>query len=340
MFAGAVNSNAEIMAALEGTILLQIDCEKGEGVELAKKYDIRGFPTFMMVDAKGEITDRWIGYGGPTSWAANVAAGKADRRTMAVKKEAYAAEPTTVLAQALANDAATDGDYQAAVGFLRQARELDPDSAVDYTTEIVTFMAYGSRQNLFTFEEVEAEVKIVFSAADSNLENRLHASMMALAMARQNGTPAKAAPFLKAAMQASEGNNDPELAARIANLQVDHALLVEKDTAKALGMFLEHMPEGWQDDSGQLNRFAWWCFENTVNLEEAEELALRGAELSDSDGQKANILDTAAEIAYARGDQVRAVELIQQAVDLDPEKDYFQGQLVRFEGKKVDKAAE
>ena len=64
MFARAVNSDEDIKAALEGAILFQIDCEKGEGVELAKKYKVSGYPTFMMVDSTGEITDRWIGYAG------------------------------------------------------------------------------------------------------------------------------------------------------------------------------------------------------------------------------------------------------------------------------------
>ena len=56
-----------------------------------------------------------------------------------------------------------------------------------------------------------------------------------------------------------------------------------------------------------------------------------GARLTTDDGERANILDTAAEICNARGDCSKAVQLIKEAIELDPDKVYFQDQLVRFE---------
>ena len=91
------------------------------------------------------------------------------------------------------------------------------------------------------------------------------------------------------------------------------------------------MPEGWREDPGQLNNFAWWCFENNTNLDEAEELALHGVEIATSDGDRANILDTAAEICAARGNCDEAIARIKQAIELSPDRNYYKDQLARFE---------
>jgi len=36
----------------------KFDCEVGEGIEIAKKYGIRSFPTYLFIDAKGELVYR------------------------------------------------------------------------------------------------------------------------------------------------------------------------------------------------------------------------------------------------------------------------------------------
>jgi hypothetical protein len=85
------------------------------------------------------------------------------------------------------------------------------------------------------------------------------------------------------------------------------------------------------DDPDQLNSFAWWCFENKVNLEEAQELALKGVELAEPGKARAQILDTAAEICNALGNCGRAIELIQVAIGEDADNEYYAEQLARFE---------
>ena len=42
-------------------INLKIDMEKGEGPELHKKYDVRGYPTLLFLDSNGEVVHRLIG---------------------------------------------------------------------------------------------------------------------------------------------------------------------------------------------------------------------------------------------------------------------------------------
>lgn len=42
-------------------VAAKIDMEKGEGVELAKKYNVRNYPTYLFFDANGELVHRSLG---------------------------------------------------------------------------------------------------------------------------------------------------------------------------------------------------------------------------------------------------------------------------------------
>jgi len=41
---------------------VQVDMEKGEGIDLAKKYEVRAYPTLLFIDGNGEIVHRAVGY--------------------------------------------------------------------------------------------------------------------------------------------------------------------------------------------------------------------------------------------------------------------------------------
>ncbi|MGO4709461.1 thioredoxin family protein [Chryseobacterium sp. 2TAF14] len=42
----------------------KIDMEKGEGIDLAKKYNVKVFPTYLFINGDGEEVHRTIGYVG------------------------------------------------------------------------------------------------------------------------------------------------------------------------------------------------------------------------------------------------------------------------------------
>lgn len=331
MFTREVNENAEMIASLENAILFKVDCEKGEGPKIAEKYEIRGYPTYIAMNGKGEITDRWIGYEGAEKWSASVIAAKADRRTIVAKKAAFEAEPTLALAKALGSDANTGSQYKDAVKYYGQARKMDSENAAEYDEQILMAMLYGLEDDSFTMDEVIAKAEPAMASAETPVADKLELALMVKHFAGKKGQSEKAVPFIEAAWTASEGTAD-EKALKYRNyLAVDHALLVEKDKDKAYGLFTGRLPEGWDENTEQLNKVAWWCFENEYKLEEAQAMALKGVELAPDDVERANILDTAAEICNALGNCDQALEHIKMAIKLNPENEYFKDQLVKFE---------
>ena len=334
-----MNEDATIQAAIDDVILYQIDCEKGEGIELAKRFGIRGYPTFKMVDAEGNETDRWIGYDGPDAWAATVALGRKDARTLEAKQAAYDEQPTADLARSLSNAAATVYDFAGAVKYLKVTRELDPDHADDAIDNIFYYTYYGSQGDdpAFGLADLEEAARPAFDRPGQELVGKLAIAGMVTGAAKAAGQPEHAVPYLKEAMAASEGNTDEDVAKARGRVGVDYALLVEHDNDKAVTLKKATMPEGWQDDARRLNSYAWWCFENGVDLEEAQALSLKSVELASSDQEKAGYLDTAAELCNALGNCDEAIAKIKEAASLDPENAYYKDQLAKFEQAKADK---
>ena len=332
MFAREVDSSDIIKGALTDVIFLPVDCEKGEGPAIAAKFSVRGYPTFYAVNGQGEPVERWIGYEGAEGWARSVAAARADTRTLVAKKTAFETAPTAALALSLANDAATGYDFPVAVKYFKQARELDPARADEYTGNIFMYMYYGADDGAFTFDEIRAEADRMLAAADAEAGDQVDIASMIVQVARKQDRVADAIPYLTKGLEAGATLPEDSPAARtVRSLKVDHALLVEKDAPKAVALRKAMLPENWDQDPKRLNQFAWWCLQNDVNLEEAEVLVMRAVELSEADGDRANYLDTAAEICLKRGNCEEAIARIRKAIELAPDREYFKEQLAKFE---------
>jgi len=331
VFAREVNESAVIKDALQHVVLVEIDCEKGEGPELAKKYGVGGYPTYIAVNGDGEITDSIIGYPGAEGWASFAKSTTIDRRTIEAKTAAYAEKPTATLARSLGNRASTGYDFKGAVGYFHKARELDPDNAAEFTEQILTNMYYGSYGGAFTIDEVEAEVKPAFNAPDADTGDKLQLAEMMTQAAKSTGVPERAASYLKAALAAPVDPSDENHVRSRDRLAVDAALIIDKDEDKAVALVRASYDEGWDETPRGLNRFAWWCFENRVNMDEGLALALMGADLAEDDRSRARILDTVAEICNALGNCGKAVDYIKQAVELQPDSQSYKDQLARFE---------
>ena len=114
-------------------------------------------------------------------------------------------------------------------------------------------------------------------------------------------------------------------------MMVDFALSVKHDTATAIENKKAAMPENWQKDAGNLNEFAWWCFENKANLTEAEQLSRNSIELAKPGREKADCYDTLAEILFAKGNAREALEMSKKSVAEAPNNKYFPTQVERFE---------
>lgn len=69
---------------------VKIDMEKGEGVELAKRYEVKAFPTMFLLNADGEVVYKILGAHDPKSFLAKVKRGMALKNGYSAVKQKYA----------------------------------------------------------------------------------------------------------------------------------------------------------------------------------------------------------------------------------------------------------
>ncbi len=288
---------------------------------------MRGYPTFVLVDADGEEIDRIVGYGGPAHFVPGLARALADPVTVSRREARLASAPTAADAAALGRIMSGRGDAQAAVAHYRRAAELDP--AGDYASATFEAVAMGFRRGRMPEKELRAAADAVFAGTDRDPEQLLAVAFQMEAFARRGGRPDLRHPYLGEAVARTAGATG-EVAAQRRQLLVPHALHVEREPRRAVALMRESLPAGWRDDPAQLNRFAWWCFEQRLNLREAEALAERGARLAGAGPERAPILDTLAEIRAARGDARGALAAARAAAAAAPDNPDFARQVRRF----------
>lgn len=327
-FTAATETDADLQKALSDVILCKVDAEK-EGVDLAKAESIQGFPTFVLMNADGVTCDRWMGYE-KTYFLGQLSEGLADLNPMDVKRARFEKAPTADGALAFAEYHESRGEYADAVALVDRASALDGTRRLE--GKRFGYVAAGFlRQGHGTLDDVRGAADAVVATGQASTQDLLEVVYQMKQVGQKVSNPALVAPYVAPALAATAAGESPELSREHKSLQIDNALYVTGDKAEAVRLKRETLPAGWMDEAGALNGFAWWCFENGTNLEEAESLARRGVDLAPPGEERAAVLDTAAEICNARGNCDDAVELIRRAVAESPAREYYKKQLARFE---------
>jgi tetratricopeptide (TPR) repeat protein len=325
-----VNSDDDIQNALDAIVLYRVDAEKGEGKDLAKTYGIRAYPTFIMTSDNGQPIDLWLGYSKGV-FIKTLSQATMDLATIDEKKARFENQPDLHSALTLARYSSSNRQFKDAVAYYMQAQVLNTDSSSDYTYDIFDNTSEGFDKQVFSYDDMSKAGDAALAAKANDGEMRIDVARRMAYAASGSGRSDEVARYLQTGLDLVSNSDDPTLKEKRAELMVDYSLMVKHDTATATEYKKASMPENWMEDAGQLNAFAWWCFENKVNLDEAERLSRKSIELAKPGREKAMNLDTLAEIVNAMGKTREALELSKKSAKEDPSDQYFQKQVERFE---------
>jgi tetratricopeptide (TPR) repeat protein len=319
------------MKKLDHVILVQIDAEKGNGVDLKKQYSVKGYPTFILTNKDGETIARWWGYS-KAMFFEEFDLGFSDLTTIPQKEERFKEKPDANTARILASYYNTRGEMKQAASLYEQAAKYDPEN--DYAAEIFEIYYSGYRRKVYNQDEVMAvaEKAVASEKVEMDTKTQIYARMSYLV--KSETTDKKMLAFVNDGYKHLESHKENAPQWAITALSISHALYIEKDEKKAVKLKKASMPEGWENNAGDINAFSWWCFENKVNLREADQLGRKAVKLAQPGKEKAMILDTVAEIINLIGFPEDSVELMKMAVKEDPENDFYKKQLERF--RKID----
>ncbi len=330
-FQKASSRSSDIGKALEQVVFYTASGEKSECKALTTKLKVNGLPDFVMLDQNGKMIHCWSGFDRAEEFIKNVHHVLQDPITVEERLVRYSRKPTADDAVVLGRIHAAQYEGKKAIGFYRTACKLDSDRKGELVYPIFEASASGIKGKTI-------DAKALFQAADDVLqegvassEELCHVAKVTGHVAKSAGTPELQKPYLLAAMKATAGTEDEDLRQFRKAMAVSYALVVEGNTHKALQLKRANMESNWMEDAMQLNSFAWWCFENNINLVEADKLARKGADLAPAGKKKAMVLDTVAEICNARGSCNSALKWIELALNEDPENQYYQDQFERFQ---------
>lgn len=325
-----MDSDDDVKMALEAVFLYQIDAEKGEGKDLAKEFNIKGYPTFVMVNVGGETLDRWAGYE-KRYFIKTLTDAMTDLSTIEDKLAAYEKKPTARIAEVLGRYSSSLDEYVNAVNYYTTAQKIKDKPSDDYTYEIFQNTYYGLEDEHFTFEDARAAADVVLKSETAEPEEVVRTAIRVTRMAKKNDRLDVIGPYIETGLEITSQADDPEAKDAHNQLMVEKSLHITGDKKAAVKYKMATMPDGWLEDAGKLNGFCWWCFENSVNLEDAERLSRKSVELAEPGRRKAMNLDTLAEICNALDNYREAVDLIKMAMAEDPENEHYPEQLKKFE---------
>jgi hypothetical protein len=72
-------------------VFVKCDMQKGEGPELGKKFEVRAYPTFIMLNAAGDVIHRFVGYRSAEALLMELKGAIDPSMSLAALKERYAA---------------------------------------------------------------------------------------------------------------------------------------------------------------------------------------------------------------------------------------------------------
>ena len=333
-FAADAKNDTDVVKALEKVVLFTVDAEKGQGKKLGRNFKVGLFPTFIMMDAKEAIIMRFSAYG-KSLLLDKLNEAFEDLTPIDLKFSRFEANPNLKDAMAIAGYYDGSDDYKKAVNYYSRAQDLGADTSLHIAQKIFWCTRMGFQYKQFEFAQV-------LSAADDALEadwsSKLNICDAMIDFCAEQDRKDLLPKYINAGLEVIKDsafvNSEPEnrkFKPFITNkFTLYHSLYVSGDTARAVECKKALMSAGWENDAGQLNNFAWWCFENKTNLEEAESLSKKSVELAKDPKQKAMSLDTQAEICSALGKHGEAVSLIKQAIEQDSENKHYKKQLERF----------
>jgi len=269
---------------------MRIDAEKGAGVDLAKHFNIRGYPTTVFVNSDGEEVERIVGY---------------------LPQEKFLSELQRI-------DQGT-GTYASLENQVRNSPK-DADLLVKFAQKVEERSQY-SQQALDLWQKIAGlttardryHAVAVYKVAEQHaMMNQDPQPLKAYIQAHPNQMPTLQAYSKLVQVYRSNGENTMEAET--------FRVLVEK--AMAAGQYNANMLNGyaWRMTELGIN------LEDALKKVNQAVIMASGADVE----SRAHIMDTKAEVLWKLGRPDEAVQVIDQCITIQPDDDYYQQQKQKF----------
>ena len=290
----------------------KIDMEKGEGVDIAKKYNVKAFPTYLFIDGNGEAVHRTLGYVEEKDFIQFAKdAEDPNKRLTSLKLQFEKGEKDPEFLKNLAGlTMYNDAEFAGKVldRYFEQKKELDQDDvqillAGTQSTESPLYKIFQQKKNDIVkffpedrYEKFDKSVKLnTISKKAYNADTKTWNDSYFITETQKLMSKEDAEKALKRA-KASRA-------------------LKNKDIPTYEKLALEIYQDYSAASSGELNSLAWNFFENITNKSSLEKAVAWAQESVKKDQNFANT-DTLANLYNKMGDKKNAKMWAEKSIEL------------------------
>ncbi len=290
----------------------KIDMEKGEGIDLAKKYNVKVFPTYLFINGDGEEVHRTIGYVEEKDFIQfAMDAGDPNKRLTALKQKFEKGEKDSEFLLNLA-ELTVYNDTEFSNRVLERYFAAKPE--INQNNLQLLFQAMksteGAPYKIFT----ERKTDIMKIIPEKNLENIEKNVKVNTVMSKAYNTTTKKldeAYFLAETQKFMTKEDAEKLLKRVKSSRA----LKDKDFATYEKINLELYKDYTAASSDELNSIAWNFFEN-VTTKSSLETAVKWAQESVNKNENYANTDTLANLYNKIGDKKNAKIWAQKSLEL------------------------
>jgi thioredoxin-related protein len=292
----------------------KIDMEKGEGIDIAKKYDVKVFPTYLFIDGNGELVHRTVGYV-PEKEFIQFAKDASDpsKRVAALKERFEKGEKDPEFLKNLVNlTAFTEADYAGKVFEQYITAKANTPLAADDMQMLFMTLKNSESPAYKIFKEKKADLlKFMPEKSYEATDKSLKINTVIKKAYNEESKTYDENKFI-------EGTKDfltkDEAVKYLSKIKAGKALK-DKDIATYEKLTLETYKDYTNFNSNELNSIAWNFFENVTNKSSLE-TALKWAQESVKQSENSANTDTLANLYNKLNDKTNAKIWAEKAIEL------------------------
>ena len=292
----------------------KIDMEKGEGIDIAKKYDVKVFPTYLFIDGNGELVHRTVGYV-PEKEFIQFAKDASDpsKRVAALKERFEKGEKDPEFLKNLVNlTAFTETDYAGKVFEQYITAKANTPLAADDMQMLFMTLKNSESPAYKIFKDKKADLlKFMPEKSYEATDKSLKINTVIKKSYNEESKTYDENKFI-------EGTKDfltkDEAVKYLSKIKAGKALK-DKDIATYEKLTLETYKDYTNFNSNELNSIAWNFFENVTNKSSLE-TALKWAQESVKQSENSANTDTLANLYNKLNDKANAKIWAEKAIEL------------------------
>ncbi|MFP3832985.1 thioredoxin family protein [Chryseobacterium sp. SIMBA_028] len=290
----------------------KIDMEKGEGVDIAKKYNVKAFPTYLFIDGNGEAVHRTLGYVEEKDFIQFAKdAEDPNKRLTSLKLQFEKGEKDPEFLKNLAGlTMYNDAEFAGKVldRYFAQKKELDQDDV-----QILLAGTQSTESPLYKIFQQKKNEIVKFFPEDKYEKFDKSIKLNTISKKAYNAdTKTWNDNYFITETQKLMSKEDAEKALKRAKAS---RALKNKDIPTYEKLALEIYQDYSSASSGELNSLAWNFFENITNKSSLEKAVAWAQESVKKDQNFANT-DTLANLYNKMGDKKNAKMWAEKSIEL------------------------